>query len=239
MTAAIYTYAFFPVPSPERLGEVEKIEGLSQSVQTVIPDGSRIAAVVEPLADPQYLESSDEILLRSALRHDQVICQLFAQFQVLPLCFGTCFVSQERLQEHLLAHQSAYEQALAALTGRAEYLLKAYRSTPSASTPSESGQPVSGTAYLLAKKQEYLRQHQAQTQREAEIEAFKHHWPPSWPQQWVEPQGNESIRLYFLLSSTEFDQAQILTQTWLTTQPHWQVEWSSALPPYHFVNRSA
>jgi hypothetical protein len=84
INSPLYTYAFFPQPAPELLPFIRQTEGIHRSVQVFSPAGSRIAAAVEPMQDPESLQVSDEVLVRSALRHDQVICRLFAQMPVLP-----------------------------------------------------------------------------------------------------------------------------------------------------------
>ncbi len=229
----LYTYAFFPQPDPELLQFIQQTEGIQQSVQVLSPVGSRIAAAVEPMRDPESLQASDEVLVHSALRHDQVICRLFAQIPVLPLRFGTCFLSAEKLGAHLLARQAEYEQTLAAIGGRAEYCLKG-RVQPQ---PQPNVQPsLSGTAYLLARKQAYLQQQQAQARLEEELTQLQQLWPPTWLIQSVDPQPEEALRLYFLLTPSEGETAVRLTQTWLAQHPNWQLDWSSPLPPYHFVH---
>jgi hypothetical protein len=232
INSPLYTYAFFLQPAPELLPFIRQTEGIHRSVQVFSPTGSRIAAAVEPMPDPESLQVSDEVLVRSALRHDQVICRLFAQMPVLPLRFGTCFLSAEKLGSHLLSRQTEYEQALAAIGGRAEYCLKG-RVRPQ---PQPEPQPsLSGTAYLLARKQAYLQQRQAQEQQEQEQQALQQLWPSTWPVQRGDPQPGEALRLYFLLTSAEWEAAAQLTQTWLDQHPHWQLDWSAPLPPYHFV----
>ncbi len=228
----LYTYAFFRQPDPQLLSFIRQTEGIHQPVQVFAPVGSRIVAAVEPMRDPESLQASDEVLVRSALRHDQVICRLFAQMPLLPLRFGTCFLSAEKLGSHLLARQAEYEQALAAIGGRAEYGLKG-KVRPQ---PQPEPQPsLSGTAYLLARKQAYLQQQQAQEQQEQELAALQQLWPSAWPVQKGDPQPGERLRLYFLLTPAEREAAAQLTQTWLAQHPDWQLDWSPPLPPYHFV----
>lgn len=229
----LYTYGFLPQPDPELLQFIQQTEGIQQRLQVVSPVGSRIAAAVEPMQDPKSLQISDEILVRSALRHDQVICRLFSQIPVLPLRFGTCFLSAEKLASHLLARQAEYEQTLAAIEGRAEYCLKG-RVQPSP-PPADPQPPLSGTAYLLARKQAYLQQQQAQARQEAELAELQQLWPSTWPVQGVAPQPEEALRLYFLLTPAERQQADSISQTWLAQHPNWQLDWSTPLPPYHFV----
>lgn len=243
MTEILYTYAFFAVPPQETATRLSQIKGLSEAIRVFAPEHSPIAAAIEPLEDPSELESSDETLLRSALRHDQVICQLFAQLHVLPLRFGTCFVSSDKLQAHLLAKQTAYQQTLAMIQGRAEYLLKVFLTeAPELDLPeSPSGelpQPSSGTAYLLGKKRAFLRQQHRLSQIQQELDAIQNFWPQDWPRYRTDPQADEQLRLYFLLSPDHYQQALDLSQEWMDAHPQWRLEWSTALPPYHFVQSS-
>ncbi|MEN9225639.1 MAG: GvpL/GvpF family gas vesicle protein [Thermostichus sp. HHBFW_bins_43] len=228
----LYTYAFFPQPDAELVQFIQATEGIQRSVQVLAPLGSRIAAAVEPMRDPESLQASDEVLVRSALRHDQVICRLFAQLPVLPLRFGTCFLSAEKLGSHLLARQAEYEHTLAAIEGRAEYCLKGVVQ----SSPQPGPQPsLSGTAYLLARKQAYLQQQQAQEQQEQELAQLQQLWPSNWRVHTADPQAEEALRLYFLLTPAEREEAAQIAQAWLAQHPHWRLHWSTPLPPYHFV----
>jgi hypothetical protein len=228
----LYTYAFLPMPDAPLWHFIQQTQGIRGPLQVFSPTGGRIAAAVEPMPDPASLQASDEVLLRSALRHDQVICRLFAQMPLLPLRFGTCFLSAEKLGSHLLAQQAEYEQALAAIGGRAEYCLKGKLSLQ----PPPDPQPApSGTAYLLARKQAYLQQRQAQERQEQELAALQQLWPSTWPVQRGDPQPGEVLRLYFLLTPAERETAAQLAQTWVAAHPHWQLDWSESLPPYHFV----
>ncbi|MFS8902045.1 GvpL/GvpF family gas vesicle protein [Synechococcus sp. H60.2] len=228
----LYTYAFLPMPDAPLWHFIQQTQGIRGPLQVFSPPGGRIAAAVEPMPDPASLQASDEVLVRSALRHDQVICRLFAQMPLLPLRFGTCFLSAEKLGSHLLAQQAEYEQALAAIGGRAEYCLKGKLSPQ----PSPDPQPApSGTAYLLARKQAYLLQRQAQERQEQELAALQQLWPSTWPVQRGDPQPGEVLRLYFLLTPAEREAAAQLTQTWVAAHPRWQLDWSPPLPPYHFM----
>ncbi len=231
-SSPLYTYAFLPRPGASLCQFIQQIPGLQQPLQVFSPPGVRIAAAVEPLPDPAALQASEEVLLRSALRHDQVLCWLFTQTPLLPLRFGTCFLSAEKLEAHLLTQQAEYEQALAVLGGRAEYCLKGRVQTQ---LPRDPQPAPSGTAYLLARRQAYLHQRQAQEQRQQELALLQQLWPPNWPVQKGDPQPGEGLRLYFLLTPAEREVAAQLTQTWLAEHPHWQLDWSPPLPPYHFV----
>jgi hypothetical protein len=184
----LYTYAFLPTPGASLCQFIQQTPGIQRPLQVFSPPGGRIAAAIEPLPDPAALQASDEVLLRSALRHDEVLCRLFAQTPLLPLRFGTCFLSAEKLGAHLLTQQAEYEQALAALGKRAEYCLKGRVHTPLLGDPPPA---PSGTAYLLARKQAYLQQRQAQEQQQQELAVLQQLWPPNWPVQRGDPQSSD------------------------------------------------
>ncbi len=209
----LYTYAFLPLPSRQQLTSLGTIWGFSHAIQLLIPAHSGIAAAVEPLTTLTDLQESDETLLRFALRHDQVICQLFKSLAVLPLDFGTCFRSADKLQMHLQHHHLAYLNRLDLIQGRAEYRL---------------------TAKLLLPAWVVLDQTQPWLSPYA-IQELQSVWPTIWPSYSANPQGLESIRSYFLLSPGEYQEALQLSKHWMQDHPTWQLNWTTALPPYHFV----
>jgi len=114
---SVYTYAFLQRPLPPDVpggwqGPVEFIEvgDLAAAVDSALPwDG---------------LRECDDDLLRAALVHDRVICELFRQQPVLPLQFGTVFVSLDGLRRHLLGNAERYASRIQTLDGMGEYTLK-------------------------------------------------------------------------------------------------------------------
>ncbi|WP_187293809.1 GvpL/GvpF family gas vesicle protein [Gloeobacter kilaueensis] len=87
-------------------------------------EAGALAAAIDPGLPWQALQADDEQLLQAALLHDRVICDLFRQQPVLPLQFGTVFVSPDGLVQHLLRHGERYRERIRALTGMGEYTLK-------------------------------------------------------------------------------------------------------------------
>ncbi|GAB4217090.1 MAG: hypothetical protein OHK0012_20700 [Synechococcales cyanobacterium] len=225
-----YTFAFFATPLPAQCREMQQIEGFQGSLEIVSGDG--LTAAGETLEDVNILQRSDEVLLRSALRHDQVICQLFSMTPVLPLRFGTCFRSVDKLLDYLGQHHQVYRQCLEQLGERAEYLLKAFVETSAESLVST---PASGTDYLRTRRQQFLQQQHTQQQVSQEQDNLKQLWPLPWPRLTLPPQGDEQHREYFLLSPAEAEEALHLSQNWQAQYPHWQLQWSTALPPYHLL----
>jgi Gas vesicle synthesis protein GvpL/GvpF len=114
----MYTYAFLP-----NSAQILRLpSGIAGSLKVLQVDN--LAALVEPNLVFEEVQTSDEQLVRAALAHDRVIRELFQQTPVLPLRFGTRFVSQQGLLEHLEVHQVEYSQKLADVRGKAEYFLK-------------------------------------------------------------------------------------------------------------------
>ena len=231
MTSVVYAYAFLATPSPEQKVELEAIEGLQEQIQ-IISGPTPMAAAVEANIDLDAMKASDTVLLRSALRHDQVICQLFGHTSVIPLRFGTGFVSTDKLQDHLQQQASLYQQTLDSLSGRAEYLLKVF------APPEPDVAPVaaaSGTAYLLARRQAYQNQQAYLQTLEQASQSLTDLWPASWPRQALDPHGEECSRITFLLDPEQYQQAVAQAQDWQQEHEGWRLDWGGGLPPYHFV----
>lgn len=229
MAAVIYAYAFLALRDPWPDLDIEGIEG---NIEIIAAEG--LGAAVERDVDLEALQASDQTLLKGALRHDGVICQLFAQGSLIPLRFGTGFVSVETLQQHLQEQAQVYHQALAQLEGRAEYLIKVFAPPDTVVDPAPAS---TGTAYLLARRQAFQQQ-QAQVQRRqqalAELKAL---CPSVWPQRPLDPQAEECWRLALLLDPCQYQEAMAISQAWLADYADWQLDWSMPLPPYHFVDQ--
>ncbi len=207
----LYVYAFLPTPSVETLAVLDTIAGFQSPIQILNPSQSPIAAAVEPLAGFDELSTTDESLLRSALRHDRVICELFNHLHVLPLQFGTCVLSSDRLQQHLRDRHQDYLNTLASIEGKSEYRLTA----------------VVNDATDLSHPQ---REHPEQ-----ELQPLMTQLVSTWPAWAGSRQDDEYLRSYFLLSANEYNRALTITDQWSQHNGHWRLAWSTALPPYHFV----
>jgi len=222
----LHTYALLETPA----NPLELPRGIAGKVQIFSCD--RLSAIVEPEVSVEALEQEGDRLMQAVLTHDRVICQVFQQTSVLPLRFGTCFSSTESLQNHLKAHCQQYLEKLAKLNGKGEYSLKfTPLLPPEPATPSETG----GRQYFLAKKQRYQQIQDFQDTQAAEWQKACLIATQTYPYATVEPTPEREGRIYVLVSRQ--DNALLLEQyqTLQQTCPHWEVQLTEALPPYHFL----
>jgi hypothetical protein len=222
----MYTYAFLPISDIS----LDLPEGISGSLQLVAVD--QLAALVEPDLSLESLQTSDDVLMRAVLYHDQVIREVFEQTPVLPLRFGTCFVSRQGLMEHLGSHRAEYLEKLEKLSGQAEYLLKL---TPIAMPEAAISSDLKGRNYFLAKKQQYYDQTEWQNRQQAELETLKQFIAQHYPQT-VHTEPTDRVERIYLLSDRLYE-ARLLEQVkeWQMRSSYWDVSLGGALPPYHFV----
>ncbi len=222
----MYTYAFLPSSKIP----LDLPEGISGSLQLVTVD--QLAALVEPDLALEALQTSDDVLMRAVLYHDQVIREVFEQTPVLPLQFGTCFVSRQGLIEHLGSHGAEYLNKLSQLAGMAEYLLK----LPPLSMPQhESLSHLKGREYFLAKKQQVHTQTEWNQRQQIELNHLKDTIAQSFPK-WVQGEPSEGIERIYVLSDRQqepwlYQQVDV----WQTHLMYWHLDLGEALPPYHFV----
>ncbi|MEP0911915.1 GvpL/GvpF family gas vesicle protein [Leptolyngbya sp. GB1-A1] len=222
----MYTYAFLHTPK----APLVLIKGISGTLETVKAD--RLLAVVEPELTVDSLQTSDEQLMQAVLKHDRIICDLFAQTTVLPLRFGTYFVSKEALLAHLTDRQTQYLDQLARLDGKAEYLLKLI---PKQEPETVIAPNLKGKDYFLAKKQRI--QEQADWQQQQQIERsnlMQHFTEAGILHQAVE--SREGIeRLYLLGDRSGEEKLRGVLAGWQAQCLRWELDLSGALPLYHFV----
>lgn len=220
----LYVYAFLKTP----VVDLKLPIGISNSVQLISKAG--VSALVEPAISIESLQNDDETLIKAVLSHDRVICEIFRQTTVLPLRFGTSFVSQASLLTHLESHAKKYLEKLNQINGKSEYILKFIpRTLDEPNTP-----PVSkGREYLLAKKQRYQMQQDFYAAQSTEWENIAEIITQIHESKIVQQEGKET-RIYLLVSS----QDEMLTEQFLTWQeacPRWELQLGEALPPYHFI----
>ncbi|WP_448600149.1 GvpL/GvpF family gas vesicle protein [Thermoleptolyngbya sp.] len=233
----MYTYAFVL----QSTGPIVLPAGIGSELMLLYELG--VGAVVEPGLDLAALEQSDERLMRAVLHHDQVIREVFEQVPVLPLRFGTQFVSQEKLLEYLHVHAAAYQTTLMGLMGQAEYTLKlsprfagqSLRESPDSSAASPLATAESGRDYFLAKKRQFQQQLDRQQQQQAELQALKAAIAQTYPTFQVDTPRDGTERLHLLVKRTEEALLHELLEEWRSHCPNWQMALSEALPPYHFV----
>ncbi len=222
----MYTYAFLPSSSDA----LTLPTGIVGSLQLITVE--QISALVEPellIDDPQL---NDHRLVQAVIAHDAILRSLFEQTPILPLRFGTRFISEQALIDHLTTHQTEYQNQLAALSGKAEYTLKCVLpELPSASPDTDS----TGKAYFLAKKQRYQAQADYKLQQQSELhELIDMLGQNSSNLVHAEPQDGVE-RIYILGDRHQELALQQQLQAWKAQHPQWSLTLGEALPPYHFV----
>lgn len=195
--------------------------------------GQFLSAIVEPDVAWDELERQDDRLIQAVLIHDRVLRDLFLQTPLLPLRFGTRFISESALITHLDTQASQYLQKLRQLQGKAEYTLKLIPLSPL--EPTAPLPELQGRDYFLAKKRRYEAQAQWQQQQYQELTQLLETIGQRYPDHILaEPQA-ENQRIYLLISRDQESSFHTSFMQWQASCPNWQINVSEALPPYHFV----
>ncbi|MEC4815606.1 MAG: GvpL/GvpF family gas vesicle protein [Scytonema sp. PMC 1069.18] len=222
----LYTYAFLNTP------DVPLDLPIGFAGQVLLVDSVGLSVLVEPGLPLELLQNHDEKLVEMVLTHDRVINEVFRQTSVLPLRFGTSFISKTSLLTHLKSNVNEYREKLKNINGKSEYLVKLI---PCQLEQPESLVKVSGKQYFLAKKQRYQNQQDFETAQNTEW----HHLIDSMSQLYqstvvAQPQGEEQ-QIYLLVNSQ--DEALLIEQilNWQQDCLHWQLHLGGAFPPYHFI----
>ncbi|NDJ17789.1 GvpL/GvpF family gas vesicle protein [Myxacorys almedinensis] len=223
----MYTYAFFKTPKTDWQFEQDGIAGQVQVVRTLA-----LSALVEPNVDLDEIQQNDHRLVQAVLTHDRIICDLFWATTILPLRFGTCFVSPENLLQHLEANQDKYLAKLNQFEGKAEYRLKL---VPSDDAQPELDSALKGKDYFLAKKQRYQQQLHQQTQQQQELRTLLDAIAQSYPNHLLKKTGSEDEKIYLLVNREAEDTLYTRLELWQSLCPTWELTLGDALPPYHFV----
>lgn len=221
----VYVYGIVALP-------LQTIPPLGFQAEVTLVEVGPIAAVVEPDLDVAAMQADDQQLLTAVLSHDRVICELFQSQSILPMRFGTQLASATKLRQHLTAKGATYTQKLTYLAERAEYQLKLVPQ-PVPLPPLAEG--LKGREYFLAKKQRLQQQSQQQQQQQQDLARLLAQIDTAYPQRVQCPPGEDEQKIYLLLATDEAAQLQQYTADWLARSPGWQLSWSEALPPYHFV----
>jgi Gas vesicle synthesis protein GvpL/GvpF len=221
----MYTYAF-AIPTL-----FDMPEGM---VEPIIAIGNeRLVAIVEPGLSFETLEANDQLLIRAALTHDRVICDLFRQITVLPLRFGTRFISEEGLRTHLEQNAEQYVARLERLIGKAEYTLK-FLPQPLSASPEPEEPDQKGKQYFLAKKQQYQARAEQQAAQQAQWQMVIEKANALYSV--IPGQDQEGIARIHLLAEREgalLLQQQV--QQWQEACSLGTLKLEGALPPYHFA----
>ncbi|WP_019500963.1 GvpL/GvpF family gas vesicle protein [Pseudanabaena sp. PCC 6802] len=236
----LYTFAFFTEPVPP-----VNPPGINGNVRYLHVDN--LVAAIEPDLDVQGLkEVAEEVLLKAVLSHDRVICELFQDRTLLPLRFGTAFVSEVALRDYLHSHNRELSDRLQKLQNYAEYPIKAKflsRSSQQDSEQTDTKPELKGKEYLLAKRDFYIQQQETRSLQQQEYTdlvnllnsislEMKHPAAPRISEQ----QNRDELRAFMLLKSDQVDLLQTAINEWLRDRVSWQVAIAAPLPPYHFAD---
>jgi hypothetical protein len=230
----IYTFAILLTPAPATL----PLGIAGKPIQYLSCD--RLIAVIDRDVDVEAIKLLPESsLMKVIIQHDRLICELFNDRTLLPLRFGTAFVSIDALESYLKTESPKLLAQLERLDGYAEYLITG----KAIADKTEVLSNLKGKDYLLAKRSQYLQQEQWRSQLQQEVldyrKAIINHlnpdiYTPEFAQ--VETQGSEDLRVYALLPRSQVQDLPEILRAWESEHPHWQVNWSDALPPYHFLS---
>ncbi|MCM0589528.1 MAG: GvpL/GvpF family gas vesicle protein [Gloeotrichia echinulata IR180] len=225
-THNIYTYAFVKTPD----FPLDLPDGNTGQVRLI--NGGGISAIVESGTTIESVQKNDEEVIKMVLAHDRVICELFDQITVLPLRFGTYFISQEALLDHIETNAKEYQEKINQFHGKNEYLLKLIpRTLPEPVKASVAG----GRDYFLAKKQYYENQKIFQIAQADEKYSLIHLITELYKSSVIVQHQAEEVRIYLLVS---YQDKSLLSKQFLTWQeacPRWDLFLGEGLPPYQFI----
>ncbi|MEO0456422.1 MAG: GvpL/GvpF family gas vesicle protein [Cyanobacteria bacterium P01_A01_bin.114] len=228
--SAIYLYAFCWLPRLQAANALLPA-GLNRPVQMI--SEADIGAAVEIDIDLTAMQQDDAQLVAGVVNHDRVICDLFEMTTLLPLRFGTQFLSEAALRSHLHNNAVQYRQRLQCLANQVEVCL---RLTPiTRSTPSVD-RAVKGHDRFFAQRQRLQARaahQQCQQEQLSQLQLKIAHVCPHFTQE-TAPDSIEQ-KIYLLMASDQLPDLRAHLTAWQTHYSLWKITASEALPPYHFV----
>lgn len=234
MLQEIYTYAFL---KSDISASLDLPNGQFDQVQ-IIHTGN-LAALIEPNISINSLKQDENTLIRAVISHHSIIGHVFSQTTLLPLRFGTCFISLEDLSTYLKQNEQPYLVKLNHFEGKAEYSIKLIpRDLPSnnQNISLDNSEPMSGRQYFLAKKQLHQIQLAYEQQKIEEKDKFISLIGQRFPEYLQTDSPNSPSTTIYIL--TDRQDALTLTEIVQNFQQHcnyWNFQLESLIPPYHFL----
>ncbi|MBW4442220.1 MAG: GvpL/GvpF family gas vesicle protein [Plectolyngbya sp. WJT66-NPBG17] len=225
----MYTYAFFKTPTTS----LQLSEGIARDL-AVIETGT-LSALVEPELEFEAIQNDDTQLVQAVLTHDRVICDLFWQVTILPLRFGTKFLSHAHLIAHLIENRDKYLDKLNQLEGKAEYRLKLTPIELELPSEPEMNGSARGRDYFQAKKQQYQAHLDQKDQQQQEFQTILSEIEQVYPDTKLKAGSDGVEKLYLLIDKREEMTLYQHLGEWQNQYPNWELGLGEALPPYHFV----
>ncbi len=222
----LYTYAFLKTPDVS----LDFPKGFTE--QVLLVDSAGLSALVEPNLPLELLQSHDEKLVEMVLCHDRVINEVFHQTSILPLRFGTSFLSKTSLLTHLESNVNEYQKKLDNINGKSEYIVKLI---PCKQKEPEIPVKAVGKEYFLAKKQRYQNQQNFHTAQATEWKNLVNSITQIYQSTIIDQLQGEERRIYILVSYHE--EALLAEQILIWQQEclHWELYLGGPFPPYHFI----
>lgn len=171
-TPAFYLYAISQVPemaapaiSSEGIDGASSVEGLRSGEYLCWI--SRVSK--SEFADRLTERMQDlEWLAKAGLRHQRVVAEISSHLTALPARFGTVFLSEKSLTQHVKKRLNIFRQALARVADADEWGIKIFAERRT--TPSTSAEATSGTDYL--KKKSDLLQPRRSANLDEQVQGF-------------------------------------------------------------------
>lgn len=222
--SAIYVYGLIKLPESDFVLPI----GMKSGLEIVAFED--VAAVVERGIVLEEIQHREEDLLQAVLCHDRVIFELFSQTAVLPLRFGSSFVSLEAIRSHLQVRREEYSRKLRFLVGKAEFLLKM---VPVEAKPASISTEARGKEYFLAKKQRYQSSQVFLEEQAKQLEAVLRLIAGFYPQMMRSPAQGKFERIYLLVNLNEELLLKQRVEELQQQCNYWELNLGEAMPAYH------
>ena len=144
----------------------EGVERLNKTLRGVSGAEVRIVEFDEDLSAlvSVYRSEDFQVSRKNALAHHEVVRSITEQTTPLPARFGTV-VTIEQLRNYVSTHHEAIKAKLAHVRGGVEMTVRMIRTINAAATSPDSNSVGPGTAFLLEKRREILRDDAGTAQR--------------------------------------------------------------------------
>ena len=150
-------YVYCLVEGVERLNNAPT--GVSGAPVRIVELDEDVSALVSVCRTDAF-----QVNRKNALAHHEVVRSITEQTTPLPARFGTV-VTIEQLRNYVSTHHEAIKTKLAHVRGGVEMTVRMIQSIPGADTPQELNKVGPGTAFLLEKRRELVRDEAGATQK--------------------------------------------------------------------------
>jgi gas vesicle protein GvpL/GvpF len=151
--AVLYLYAVSQ--APETVAPVIVSEGIDGAAAVEALRSGKYLCWISRVPKPEFADTLNEHmqdlewLATAGLRHQRVVAEISGHASALPARFGTVFLSEESLAEHVKQRSRVFQQAFERVADADEWGIKIYAERKAPRTPAEKA--TSGTDYLKKK----------------------------------------------------------------------------------------